>query len=324
MPRRKMRQSTLNTATICQQRLTYDLDPEIPYSSGIVRAIGTAIHAAHEDYYRGRMVPMSEPAAADPSDVEGFLRVAIESLWNEVERADEHFSWTFRPQSSRQDEVVLNMGQAMDMIRSAVRYYHAAGLYWPDEYRVLGLEHTFNLDWEGHPDWVLHGSPDLILEHIPTGDVLIVDHKCVLGKPRPDKYLAHKTPQAAFYLHALAELGEIGGVSVADRNVRFVYDVLLMECATVMEDWAAAVQAAEEDGKRVPSQPDVFWRIEAPRSADQIAATMDQASRLATLIDAGGPYLPNPESPYCTPHYCDYWTRCSYGDKTNDSEVDVL
>ena len=314
MPLRKMRQSLLNTATICQQRIPYDLDPEIPYSSGIVRAIGTAIHAAHEDYYRGRMSPMSEPAACD--DVGALVKVAHRSLWDEIERADENFNWTFRPQSSRQDEVVLNMGQALDMISSAVRYYHAAGLYWPDEYRVLAIEHTFNLDWPAHPDWVLHGSPDLILEHVPTGDVLITDHKCVLKKPQVDKYAAHKTPQAAFYLHALAELGEVRSTLYTDltgRNVRFVYDVLLMECATVMQDWVAEKAAKEAAGKKVPAEPVVFWRIEEPRSADQIAATMDQASRLADLIDAGGPYMPNPESFLCSAAYCDHWNRCPFG-----------
>ena len=43
-----VRQSTVGSSDICAQRIVYDLDPNVPYGSGIARALGTAAHAGLE------------------------------------------------------------------------------------------------------------------------------------------------------------------------------------------------------------------------------------------------------------------------------------
>ena len=75
----------------------------------------------------------------------------------------------------------------------------------------------------------------------------------------------------------------------------FCYDVTLM-------DAGEAKEGAE-----------VFWRRQEVRTADQIAATMSHAEQVAALIDAGGPFLPSPDSFLCSAAYCDHWNRCPFG-----------
>ena len=293
---KKMRQSTINTAQICQRRLLYDLDPTIPYSSGIVRAMGTAIHYAHEKYYRARME--GGPVVAD---VEPLVRATADALEVELERAGDNFNWTYQPESSKKAERILNKAQAQEMMAGSIRHYHEAGCYWPDGFQVLATEVRFDLAWPGQPTWIRHGTSDLVVQD-PTGFVWVVDHKNTMSKPNKDKYSAAKTPQASFYL---AALDDMPGLIHPDTPRGFCYDVLLMN--------AAEAKAAKPDAE-------VFWRRQEVRTPEQIAATMLQAEQLAQLIDTGGPFLPSPDSFLCSAAYCDHWNRCPFGAILHNSE----
>jgi|1_EtaG_2_1085319.scaffolds.fasta_scaffold01043_13 hypothetical protein len=288
-PVKLMRQSTINNAQICQRRIMYDLDPSIPYYSSIVRAMGTALHSAHEKYYRARME--GGPLVAD---VDLLVRATADSLEVELDRSGKNFNWMYQPATTKKDERVLTKAEALEMMAGTIRYYHAAKCYWPAGFEVLAVEVTFNFEWEGHPGWIRHGTSDLIIQG-PNGFVWCVDHKHSLSKPQKDKYAAYKTPQASYYLH---HLDEMPGLIHPDTPRGFCYDVTLLNAAEVV----AAKPEAE-----------VFFRRQEVRTAGQLAATMTQAGELADLIDAGGPFLPSPDSFLCSAAYCDYWDRCPFG-----------
>ena len=276
---KKMRQSTIGTAQICAHRLTYDLDPRIPYSSGVVRAIGTAIHAGHEAYYQHR-----KETGEFFGNIRPWIERALDVFQGEIDRDGDRFNWQFQPKTARSDEIILKFEEAAMKMGSAISFYHQNEHYWDAGYEVLGIEEQFDLPWEGREDWVRHGTIDLILRETKTGDVILCDHKNSLAKPLADKYRAYKTPQAAYYLGVFHELG----LAEPDANLRFVYDVIALDGPT-------------------------FHRIEEPRSETQIAATKLQSEMLADLIDAGGPYLPNTESFLCSKAYCDHWDICPFG-----------
>lgn len=286
-PVKLMRQSTINTAQICQRRIEYDLDPTIPYSSGIVRAMGTALHSAHEKYYRARMA--GGPVEAD---IEVLIRAACDSLDHELSRAGENFNWIYQPATARKDLRVLNKTEAREMMAGTLRRYHGDGCYWPAEFKILAVEVAFNFEWPQRPSWIRHGTIDLVVQD-PTQYVWGVDHKHSLSKPQKDKYSAHKTPQASYYLQALSEMPAL--IPEDASGLGFCYDVTLM-------DAGEAKEGAE-----------VFWRRQEVRTADQIAATMSHAEQVADLIDAGGPFLPSPDSFLCSAAYCDHWNRCPFG-----------
>lgn len=286
---KKMRQSTINSAQICQRRIMYDNDPSIPYSSGIVRAMGTALHFAHEKYYRARKE--GGPVVAD---VEPLVRATATALEAELDRSGENFNWIYQPKKARSDERILNKAEALEMMAGTIRHYHAAKCYWPAEFKVLAVEVRFDLEWPEQPTWVRHGTIDLIIQD-PTGFVWAVDHKHSLSKPKPDKYSAPMTPQASFYLRALDDMP---GLIHPDTPRGFCYDVTLMNAAEVLADKPEA---------------EVFFRRQEVRTEEQLAATMLHAEQVAQLIDAGGPYLPNPTSFLCSAAYCDHWNRCPFG-----------
>ena len=74
--------------------------------------------------------------------------------------------------------------------------------------------------------------------------------------------------------------------------------------------------AINVDPETLVAKPE-FERRWAPRTQAQIDATLERGKDLATLIDQGGPFLPNTESFLCSPHYCDHWEICPYGSTLN-------
>jgi len=286
----KMRQSLLGQAHSCHHRLQYILDPKIPYTTGVVRAMGTAIHAGHEMYYTHRQG--GGDAISAPNYVRQWQECAIAAFDHEVERGGDSFDWVYQPQTARKQLLVLTRDDAVQTICKAIAFYHDNEHYWPEEYEVLAVEWYFDMPFPHHDTWTLSGTLDLILRHSATGHLKLVDHKNCKDKPRADKYRAHKTPQAAFYLWAVDRWLEELNVRPPERPL-FVYDALAF------------------DGSG-------FWRIEEARTLLQIEATMTEASMLATLIDNGGPYMPNTESFLCSESYCDFWHLCPFGATLQD------
>ena len=89
---KKMRQSTINSALGCQHKLTYILDPTIPYYNSVVRGMGTAVHAGHEAYYNHR-----KQTGEIETDVRPWLEAALKSFQDEIERAGDRFDWRLEP-----------------------------------------------------------------------------------------------------------------------------------------------------------------------------------------------------------------------------------
>jgi ATP-dependent exoDNAse (exonuclease V) beta subunit len=266
-----VRQSTIGTIDVCAQRLVYDLDPTIAYTSGIVRALGTAVHAGLEMYYRARM----DGEITTLADHQG---AAVASLDDEIARAGDAFDWAFQPETARKELVVLDREQSITMIEAMLARYHTNDWFWPPEYEVLAVELKFLLSLPGS-DHMAQGFIDLAVRG-PDGWIRGVDHKTAKDNPRSDKFKAYKTPQAAYYTWALGEIFEV-------PNVAFVYDV---------STWG---------GK--------FFRIEENRSPAQVSATLAKANLVGDLLDAGGPFMPNPTSFLCSQAYCDHWNRCPFG-----------
>ena len=287
----KMRQSLLNTAQTCQHRLAYYLDPNIPYTGGVVRAMGTAIHAAHEAYYTHRQ--QTGEIHTTPELGLEWIEAATLAFDGEVEKVGESFDWVYQPETSREALRMMDRKGALAMIGQAIRTYHKEGHYWGEDYEVLAVEWYFDRPFTSHDDWSLSGTLDLILRESSTGKVLLVDHKNVKKKPQKGKYSAHKTPQASFYLHAVNEWMDEIGLRVPERPT-FWYDVLAF------------------DGSG-------FWRSQEQRTIHQIEATMTEAGMLASLIDRGGPYMPNVQSFLCSKAYCDFWSLCPFGETLHDN-----
>lgn len=292
----KMRQSLINTTGVCAHRLTWNLDPSMPYQGGVTRAIGTGIHAAHESYYNHR----KETGEVENLDlIPNWIRSAVEAFDHEIEKTGDSFGWQLQPKNTRQNQIILDYEGAVALLTKAVTYYYENACYWPAEYEVVAAEWTFDHPWDEHPNWVLHGTLDLLLRHWHNRDQLtLVDHKNVLNKPYVNKFDANKSAQAAFYLHA------VDTVTPDSTSLRFVYDALAMDVDKFLN-------ATNKKGEPDPVVP--FWRMEAPRTQEQIDVTLAKASMVADLIDSGGPYLPNPESNLCSAAYCDYWDRCKFG-----------
>tara|TARA_B100001750_G_C15517046_1_gene608145 strand:+ start:1279 stop:2178 length:900 start_codon:yes stop_codon:yes gene_type:complete len=285
--KKRMRQSLLGTAHSCQYRLNYVLDPNVPYTTGVVRALGTAIHAGHEAYYANRQE--TGDVVSSPDQVQEWKNAAFRSFDSELSKVEGVvFDWVYQPKTARKEYLRLDRSKAKEMIGRSIDLYHDKEYYWDEDHQVLAVEWDFNLPLEGFEDWDLSGTLDLLLRHIPTGNIKCVDHKNVKAPPAKNKYAAHKTPQAAFYLHAVSSWLQELGIETQEAPT-FWYDVLAF------------------DGSG-------FWRFEEVRDQQQIAVTISQAEMLATLIDKDGPYLPNTESFLCSESYCDFWHMCPFGD----------
>jgi len=297
-----MRQSLISTAMQCGQKLKYAIDPNIPYGNGVSRAIGTGFHAGLELYYNTRK---------ETGDVhllymlDEFQECATEAFKHELEITDD-FNWIYQPKTASEDEVILDKFMSIAFINRMLEYYFKEECYWDENYEVLAVEHTFKLDWEsGVPNWELGGTMDLNLRD-NYGNIYIVDHKTTKKPPRSDKFSAHKTPQASYYINAVRHM-----LGNPDAEITFVYDVIAVEIDKILKKPVR--------GNKPPVKP--FWRIHEERDKEQVEATMLTAKLVALAVDQGGPFFPNTESFLCSEAYCDHWVRCPFGRTQHKEKV---
>lgn len=256
-----LRQSTLGTADTCLHRLTYDLDASIPYATGEARAVGTAYHRGLEVYYRNR----SLGAAPDSVDFANILEQA--QIAFKVESETPGFEW-------QEGEPA-----ALTKIERMLRSYFDEHRYWPSDYEVLGVEHTFM-----HPfydGWIVKGTVDLILRD-PTGWVVIVDHKSAKRPWKKGKESHRSTNQPSWYAHFVRRIFDL------DHAPAFVFDVM--------------------------TYGGEFERRPAVVGPQHVTAVLAKAANLTALIDQGGPYPPNVSSFLCDARWCDHWQRCPWGE----------
>lgn len=282
---RVMRQSTIGTAQTCQYRLTYDLDPNRPYYAGISRAMGTAYHAGLDYLY-------NEVLLNGKLGSEGtMLFFAEEALNREIAEAGERFDWVYQVETKRKAELILDRDTAWSWVQRLLVNYLKEGYVWPvvnGRYEVLATEYSFMLPFEGRDDWRRQGAIDLIIRDTESGWIHAVDHKTAKAKWPANKSKAHNSPQGAWYTQALWDLIlGFGTTWDVPKGITFTYDVHSFE--------------------------GTFQRIDASRTEEQRTATMEQARRLADLIDQGGPFIPSPDSFLCSKNYCDHWEVCPFG-----------
>ena len=283
---RTLHQSDINTAEICNLRLSYSKDPDRVYSSDINRAMGTAYHAGLALYYACRM-------NGDLADKGDCVAEALSALHREIAMANEEtFSWTFQQETSREQRMDLDLKEAENMVSALVVAYFDQGRFWPEDYEVKMVEQSFLLplkaddlvmalaDGEGHEGmWARKGTVDLVLKG-PDGWTRIVDHKTAKKKWQRNKESHRNTPQPGFYIGALREL-------LHDDNVTFTFDIA---------SWKGD-----------------FQRIDASRTRAQIDAVRSKAQVTAGLLE-GTTFMPNTTSFLCTERFCDFWLQCPYGE----------
>lgn len=283
---KRMRQSTINSGLDCSKKMSFQLDPAIPYHNGVVRAMGTAVHKGHEEYYLHR-----RETGELETDIKPWVRAALKSFEDEIERAEDRFDWRVEPAKPNlktpKPEIKYDFQSACAKISDGLVFYHQNKCYWPAEYEVIEAELQFNLPWPERDEWIRHGTIDLVLRDTKTGQVVLVDHKTAKGPKKQADYSAAKTPQAAYYLHA----AQLLDLDLGDSPPKFVYDILALTY-----------------GKDV-----TFMRFDQPRTDKQIEAVQQTAEDLMTIIDRGGPFLPNTSSYLCSEMYCDFWDICPYG-----------
>lgn len=285
---RKMRQSTIGSALDCTKKMSFQLDPSIPYHNGVVRAMGTAVHKGHEDYYLHR-----RETGELETDIKPWVRAALKAFEEEIERAEDRFDWRVEPAKPHlktpKPEIRYDFKQASEKIAEGIVYYHQNKCYWPEGYDVIEAELQFNLPWPGRDEWLRHGTIDLVLRDTTNGQLILVDHKTSKGPKKESDYSAAKSPQAAYYLHAAQLMHRI--LDPGDLPLRFVYDVLAL----------------------THGKTPTFMRFDQNRTPKQIEAVQQQAEDIISIIEAGGPFLPNTSSFLCSEMYCDFWDICPYG-----------
>lgn len=185
----RIRQSTLGAFDKCPRGMQYALEtPQDVYYSGIIRAIGTAYHAALELGYKAIMDGQAWPSLDDQ------LAAARASLEHEVERAGEHFIWTDKYPDTISGYVV---------VRGMLENYQEHSWAHTD-WEVLGVEWNFRLPFYGEHE--RSGQMDLVLRDPDSGWIFGVDHKTA-DKSWPDK---KSTPRAnnqgPFYTGVLKEV----------------------------------------------------------------------------------------------------------------------
>lgn len=285
-----LRQSTISTADICSYRLKYNLDPNQPRSSSVMRASGTGYHAGLAEFY----TQLRAGRTIDDLDWERVWEMAQYDLDREYGRTvktdgtveydpDKPVDWRYQPQTAKKPEQIFTYEESWDMVQGAMRHYFDNALYWPiDRYDVLGVEQYYKFPFQMREGWQMTGTMDLIMRDTETGWVHVVDHKMTKKRWTAYKAKPHNSPQAAWYIYATMQLFNTDSVT-------FNYDVLNIE---------------PQFG---------FNRIDAHRTQETIDATLERADLVAELIENGGPLQPNVASFLCSDAYCDYWDQCPFG-----------
>ena len=286
---KKMGQSVIGQGDVCLKRIEYDWFHDTPILGGVNRSIGTGYHAGNAEGYLQRM-------HGNPVDVDRMVEAAVHTFYASIEfdeytqKPVDQFDWTYQPSTYRAPQIVLMPEQAAVVVEQLVRAYWA-GNQWSDDYQTVAVEFSMDMDYPGAPEgWRRGGTVDLILAR--DGQYILDDHKTARKAWAKNKGTP-TNPQAAWYV-------DMWRHHSGSTNVTFAYDVM-------------AINLNPEDKMAYPS----FERRLAPRTTEQIEATLEKGRMLAQLIDQGGPFLPSPDSFLCSPHYCDHWKRCPFGSTLN-------
>ena len=285
--RRRMSQSIIGQGDTCLKRIEYDFFHDTPVVGNVSRLIGSAYHAGLAEGYaalmRGETVNVDDTVSAA---TDAFLK-GVE--WDDyVDKPVDEFSWTYQPKTYRAPHIELRPVEATQIVGQLVRYY------WQTEARntqVIAVEFRVNLPYPGAPaGWDRGGGIDLVT--VDDAGYLLVDHK-TSRKKWAKKKVSPTHPQAAWYIDEWRTYANTD-------QVKFEFDVM----------------AINLDPETLLADPSLE-RWPAPRTQAQIDMTLERGRDLAVLIEKGGPFLPNPESFLCSPHYCDHWKICPYGSTLN-------
>ena len=205
---RGLNQSTISTADTCQMRLTWWLDPDMPYTSGVHRAAGTGYHAGLAHHYTAKM-------NGEHPEMSTIIQVAYQSIDDEIAKAEDRFNWVYQPETKREPLDTWDLPTMRLYVRRLLETYFSNSHQWPDDYQVVAVEQPFEVEWK--PGWYRRGVIDLVTRK--DGYDFVIDHKTAKRKWAANKSDASATPQAAWYQSAWTE---ISGAT----NVEFVYDLM--------------------------------------------------------------------------------------------------
>lgn len=287
---KKMGQSVISQADTCLKRIEYDFFHDTPLVGNVSRSIGIGYHAGNAEGYLQRM-------HGNQFDMERIVKAALHTFYASIEfdeytqKPVDQFDWTYQPSTYRAPQIVLQPVEAARVVEQLVRAYWEGGHAWSEDYQVIAVEFSMDMDYPGAPaGWRRGGTVDLIV--FKDGQYILDDHKTSRKKWAKDKGTP-TNPQAAWYIDMWQNYS-------GAQDVAFAYDVM-------------AINLDPGDKMAYPS----FERRLAPRSPEQIALTLERGRMLAQLIDQGGPFMPSPDSFLCSPYYCDYWKVCPHGATLN-------
>lgn len=269
----------------CMRRMQYKLE-EPAFYGGSVRALGTAYHRALEEYY----VERQTAGFFDPTDpprgypwVTELVSLAQHTFDEMAEGGTSHAS-----ESGKEfggfiwGKAVPDAETAYGMLDVMVRSYFENGHFWPDGWEVIAVEQFFELPWHG--DLTRGGSIDLILQD-PHGWLVIDDQKTAGRAWNKGKESPRKNIQAPWYSWAAQDLFP------GYHGYRSVFSIMKYN----------------GDFERRISDPTPL-HVEA--AANLLATTVG----LYRTARANGFDMPaNPSSNWCSPEYCDYWSKCPHG-----------
>ncbi len=283
-----MSQSILGQADTCHKRIEYDFFHDTPVVGGVGRLIGTGYHAGTAEGYMQLM-------RGEPVDVNKCVEAGVNSFlggvtWDDYKQHPvEEFSWTYQPKTYRAPQIDLRPVEATSIVEQLIRYFWETGQ--ARDTQVIAVEFGVSLPYPGAPEgWDRGGGIDLVT--VDDEGYLLVDQK-TSRKKWAKKKASPTHPQAAWYMDSWMTYANTD-------QVKFVFDVM----------------AINLDPETLVADPSLE-RWPAPRTRAQIDATLERGRDLAKLIEQGGPFLPNPESFLCSPHYCDHWKICPYGSTLN-------
>jgi len=286
----KFSQSSLDKADNCLLSFQYTVE-DSTYFDGIVRAVGTAYHAAHEYHY--------EPGSS--YTLPELIGIAHDSLHAAIMRGEERgtFAW---------DEKFPDEDAARECLAGMLTHYHTVELEdgpipWQlDEWEVVDVEKRWQFP---HPD-PLGGEPltlysrgiDLVLRHRASDWIVGVDHK-TSGKGWDEwKHHPRKKAQGPLYVWAMQQLYPDA------PGYKFVYDII--------------GYPNKKAGKVNPAGWCKFDRREANPGPEHIEAALARVAKAAYLYEkvrgAGIDLPPNPTSTLCSERYCDYFSICPFGE----------